>query len=137
MCFRFRSFSDGGVQFDGMNFDSLRIALYDPAAQPSPVAVGPAAAGGTLEFAPPAPNPAAGATTFTWMLPRAGRARVEILDLSGRRVATLADGAFGANRYVRAWDLRDDRGRRVTPGVYFARLVTADGMRERRLVVLR
>ena len=134
--FRFRSFSDPATQFDGMNFDSLRIALYDPAAQPTPVAVGPAAAGG-LEFAPPTPNPAAGVTTFAWMLPRAGHARLEVLDLAGRRVATLADGAYGASRYVRGWDLRDDSGRRVTPGVYFARLVTADGARERRLVVLR
>lgn len=133
--FRFRSFSDGGVQFDGMNFDSLRIAVYDPAAQPAPLAVGPAGAG-TLGFAAPSPNPTAGLTTFAWTLPRAGHARLEVLDLAGRRVATLADGAYGASRYVRGWDLRDDSGRRVTPGVYFARLVTADGSRERRLVVL-
>jgi len=134
--FRFRSLSDGGTQFDGMNFDSLRIALYDPAAQPTPVAVAPASAGG-LELAVPTPNPAGGSATFAWTLPRAGHARLDLLDLSGRRVVTLADGAYGANRYVRAWDLRDDRGRRVEPGVYFARLVTDAGARLQRLVVLR
>jgi hypothetical protein len=133
--FRFRSFSDPATQFDGMNFDSLRIALYDPAAQPAPVAVGPTTVR-TLDFAAPAPNPAAGSTAFAWTLPRAGHVQLEVLDLAGRRVATLADGAYGAHRYVRGWDLRDDAGRRVTPGVYFARLVTPDGARERRLVVL-
>jgi hypothetical protein len=133
--FRFRTVSDNGVQFDGLSFDSLRIQIYDPAAQPAPVAVEPYT-GGRLEFAPPAPNPARGSTTFTWALPRAGSARLEILDLAGRRIATLADGPHGAHRYVRGWDLRDDRGHRASPGIYFARLSTEDGVRLRRLVVL-
>jgi len=133
--FRLRSMSDSGIEFDGMSFDSLRIVIYDPNAQPAPLAVA-AHAGGPLELDAPRPNPARAGATFGWSLPRGGAARLEILDLAGRRVATLADGAFGANRYVRAWDLRDARGSRVAPGVYFARLSSADGMRLRRLVVL-
>ncbi|MEO5616368.1 MAG: M14 family zinc carboxypeptidase [Candidatus Eisenbacteria bacterium] len=133
--FRFRSMSDAGTEFDGMSFDSLRIQIYDPAAQPAAVAVAPHA-GEALEFDAPAPNPARGSTTFAWGLPRAGYARLEILDLAGRRVATLADGHHGAHRYVRGWDLRDDRGVRANPGIYFARLSTRDGVRLRRLVVL-
>ena len=134
--FRFRSRSDSGVQFDGMSFDSLRIQIYDPAAQPAPVAVAPYA-GASLEFGAPAPNPARGSTTFSWALPRPGPARLDILDLAGRRVATLTDGEHGANRYSHGWDLRDERGVRVTPGMYFARLSTRDGVSLRRLVVLR
>ncbi len=123
--FRFRSLSDGGVNFDGMSFDSLRILAYDPAAQPAPVAVAEAAGPG-LELAPPAPNPARRGASFAWSLPRAGRATLEIVDLAGRRVRTLASGEFAARRYAMAWDLRSDAGGRVPPGVYFARLSAGD-----------
>ena len=132
---RFRTVSDGGTEFDGFNFDSLRIEIYDPSAQPATVAVGPIAHA-SLEFSAPAPNPAVGRTVFSFSLPRAGRARLEVMDIAGRRVALLADERLTPNRYVRGWDLRDDQGRVVVPGVYLARLSTVDGARLQRVVVI-
>jgi hypothetical protein len=132
---RFRVVADGGSEFDGLNADSLRVLLFDPAMQPLPVAVQPGA-GPSLEFAAPTPNPARGATRFAFSLPRAGNVRLEILDVSGRRVRTLAARAMGAGRYAHGWDLRDDGGRPVAPGVYLAHLVTPDGARTRRVVLL-
>jgi hypothetical protein len=133
---RFRLTSDPGGEFDGFNFDSLRLVTFDPAAQPAPVAVGGTAAT-SLALAPPVPNPAFAETRFTFLLPRAAAVRLEILDLAGRRVHRLADGTLRAERYVRGWDLRDDAGRRVPPGLYLARLATPEGVRVRRLAVLR
>jgi len=134
--FRFRTVADGGAQFDGFNFDSLRIVLYDTGAQPAPVAVGAAESSG-LEFAPPAPNPARGQARFVFSLPAAGEARLEVFDLAGRRVRLLHDGALRAQRYVFGWDLRDDGGRPVSPGLYLAHLSTEAGHITRRLAVLR
>src|SRR5207247_3171928 len=37
---RYRVLSDAGSQLAGLDFDSLRVVVYDPAAQPSLVAVG-------------------------------------------------------------------------------------------------
>ncbi len=135
---RVRTVADGGTQFDGFQFDSLRIDIYDPAMQPAPTQVaGVSDDGAALAFAPPAPNPARAFTRLAFTLPRAGVVRLEVLDLQGRRVRTLADGAYMAGRWALAWNLGDDAGRAVAPGVYFARLSGAAGTLTRRLVVLR
>ena len=50
------------------------------------------------------------------------RVRVEVLDLSGRRVRQVYAGADKIGVYARAWDGRDDVGRRVPPGIYLYRI---------------
>jgi len=133
---RFRGLSDSGGQFDGLAFDSLRIVIYDPAAQPVPVAVANGPLPATLALASPLPNPARDRARFDFALPRAGLARLEILDVQGRRVRTLVDGPLAAGRYVHGWDLRDASGNGVAPGVYLARLTSGGAAQVRRLVVL-
>jgi len=87
---------------------------------------------------PPMPNPLASGTTLRFDLARAARARLEIFDLSGRRVATLADQDFTPGRYSLRWDGHDDAGATTGAGLYFVRL-TAPGMGAQmaRLVVVR
>ncbi len=133
---RFRMLSNAGTQYDGFAFDSLRIELYDPAAQPLPVAVTGPGAPAALELAAPAPNPARDFARFTFALPRADVVRLEILDLLGRRVRTLAQGPLAAGRYVRGWDRRDEHHARVAPGVYLVRLESAGRSIARRVIVL-
>jgi carboxypeptidase T len=132
---RLRTLSDGGTNYDGFNFDSLRVLLFDPAQQPTPTAVGPGAAP-LLALAAPWPNPARSAAHLGFALPRAGAIELEIHDLQGRRVRTLHGGRLAAGHYALAWDLRDDAGRPVAPGVYLARLSGEAGERSRRIVVL-
>jgi hypothetical protein len=133
---RFRSQVYNGGGFDGMNLDSVRIWLFDPAAQPAPVAVGGGDAPRALELAPPSPNPARGLARFGFALPRGGETRLEILDVAGRNVRSLANGRLEAGHYVRGWDRTDDRGRTVAPGIYLARLSTPEGVAVRRFAVL-
>jgi hypothetical protein len=83
------------------------------------------------------PVPARGGASLAFTLPAAGPATLDLLDVSGRRVARLADGAFEAGRHVARWDGRDERGQAVASGVYFARLVSPAGSAVRRLPVLR
>jgi hypothetical protein len=133
---RFRLQSDGAVDYEGFNFDSLRILLYDPAAQPSLVAVGDGRPPLAFAFDAPAPNPARDRVRFGFALPRSGAVRLEIMDLQGRTVRTLAQTSLAPGRYERAWDVRDDHGRRVPPGMYLARLRGASGVALRRIAVL-
>ena len=145
---RYRVLSDVGSRLDGFNFDSLRIVVYDPAAQPTPVAVGDAAPAARLELSPPAPDPVRGSARFAFALPVAGDVTLELFDALGRHVRTLAAASLPAGRYVRIWDARDEAGRAVPAGVYLARLSSsgwsssgraaggATGMVSRRLVVL-
>jgi hypothetical protein len=134
--FRFRVRSDVGTQFDGMQVDDVRIVVYDPAQQPLPVAVGDSPAS-LFDLSPPTPNPARTPVRLGFSLPVRGQVRLEVMDVQGRRVRTLADGVFGAGRYAHGWDLRDERGHPVGAGVYLARLSGRAGTVTRRFVVMR
>ena len=84
----------------------------------------------------PAPNPARALARLELTLAEPGAARVEVFDLAGRRVRSLADGPFGAGTTPLGWDLADGSGRRVAAGVYLVRAVTVAATVTRRLVVL-
>ena len=110
-----------------LNLDQLIGASL--AVEPPPVP------GAGLAFSPPAPNPASRTTTLRFTLPRAGAVRLAILDAAGRTVRVLSSGAQSAGAHAIAWDLRDDAGRPVAAGLYFARLESSGATSARRLVV--
>ncbi len=91
----------------------------------------------TYTLFPPGPNPFRSGTALTFALPVAGDVRLVIYDASGRVVRTLADGAYAPAVHRVAWDARDDGGRPVGPGAYFARLTAGTYEAERRLTVIR
>lgn len=93
--------------------------------------------GAAADMASPWPNPARGATTLRWAMSRTAPARLIVVDVGGRRVRTLHDGVAQAGEHRTAWDLRNDAGVRLAPGLYFVRF-SADGepARTSRLVVL-
>ncbi len=101
----------------------------DPASTPANVAVGPGAPGlPRVTFAGGWPNPFVhgGSTVLRFALPRAARAKLEVFDAAGRRVATVLDGPLPAGPGEAAWNGRDEHGRGVGAGVYFYRL-SVDG----------
>lgn len=49
-----------------------------------------------------------------------GRARVEVFDTAGRRVATLLDEEIGAGTHSLAWNGADAKGSHTSTGIYFA-----------------
>ena len=80
---------------------------------------------GTLSMAHPVPTPARTSTLLRYTLPHAGPVALEIVDVSGRRVRTLAREDQPAGEHAVPWDLRDDRGAPVPTGLYFVRLEAA------------
>ncbi|NOT34211.1 MAG: hypothetical protein HOP12_08595 [Candidatus Eisenbacteria bacterium] len=103
----------------------------------NPTAVGDAPIARGLALSPARPNPSSGATTLGFALPRAEHARLTLLDVTGRRVRTLVDGAFEAGEHVASWDGRDERGGRAPAGLYWARLEAGGESAVRRLVRIR
>ena len=85
----------------------------------------------------PAPNPFRTTTLIPFALPQRGAVQVRLIDLQGRRVRSLADGEFPAGQHQLRWDGRDDQGQLVRAGVYFVKLVSADGTAMRRAVYVR
>lgn len=84
-----------------------------------------------------APNPSTHEARIAFELAAPGRAQVQIHGLDGRRVRTLAAGAWPAGRHELRWDGRDDRGARAAPGVYWVCLGIGEFRQSRRLVRLR
>lgn len=76
-----------------------------------------------------APNPFRAATELSYTLAAGADIRLEVFDLAGRRVRTLASGRATAGAHRFAWDGRDDGGLALAAGVYLARL-QHDGMSE-------
>lgn len=68
------------------------------------------------------PNPFEGRMTVSFELPATSRVRLEVLDIQGRHVTSLADGELAPGRYSRAWEGRDANGRTLPSGMYFLRM---------------
>ncbi len=99
---------------------------------------GPAAtAGGMLRLAPPYPMPFASETTVSFWLARPSEVSLEIFDIRGRLVRTLASGHHVAGAHEVRWDGRGDSGRRAESGVYFLRCASPLGRESRRVVLVR
>jgi hypothetical protein len=88
------------------------------------------ARGGLLAF----PDPSSGPTRLAFSLARAGVARVDVFDVSGRRVRALVSGTLPAGAHERTWDGRDDDGRAVPAGLYLVR-ARGEGLDATRRVV--
>ena len=69
----------------------------------------------------PTPNPFLRTTSLSLSLPTSADAVVEVYDVTGRLVATLADGPLPAGESRLTWDGRDRDGREVASGIYFCR----------------
>ncbi len=83
----------------------------------------------------PAPNPFRGETVVRFSLPAAGPALVQVFDVRGRLVRTLASGTRPAGVYALAWDGQDAAGRRASGGVYVVRVAAGRAEATRKVVL--
>jgi hypothetical protein len=82
-------------------------------------------------------RPGSGRVKFRAELPAPMRIRLELFDVMGRQVRTLAKGDALEGSTDIAWDGRDGKGRAAASGVYFARLVCRAGVRTVRVPLVR
>ena len=85
-----------------------------------------------LGFAIAGAQPVRDVVKFHFELPAAGRASIEVFDVTGRRVGPSVDGSFAAGLNEVAFDARA-----LAPGVYHARLSAGAETRTARLVRVR
>ncbi len=67
-----------------------------------------------------------GSATINFGIAKAERVKIQIFDVSGRLVRTLADRGFTAGEHKLTWDGADNSGRLSARGVYFVRSQYAD-----------
>lgn len=88
-----------------------------------------------VRLLPSAPNPVRGHATLRYEVPTARRVTLEVVDLLGRRVATLIDGqTVTAGRHARTWS---PSRHGLSSGLYLLRLRAGGATRTQRLTVVR
>jgi len=78
------------------------------------------------------PNPFNPTTTIEFGLPRAAHVNLNIYDLTGKEVMTLADGEYRSGAYRVTWDARA-----LPSGVYYCRMASENFAQTRAMVLLR
>lgn len=83
------------------------------------------------------PNPFNPTTTIEFAIPRSGHVRVDVVNVLGQRVAILADEYLAVGQYRTVWDARNLSGAQVSSGVYFYRLVVADVLLTKKMLLMK
>ncbi len=83
-----------------------------------------------------APDPSRGATRIHYSISVAGRVRLDVVDVAGRRVASLVDRFEPPGHHELNWDGRAV-GKPLPGGMYFLRLEAADRADVKRFVIVR
>jgi len=100
-----------------------------------PAALADGQAHGVFRIAGAYPNPFNPLTTIALTLPRESTVTVDVVDLNGRLVRTVWQGSLAAGPHSFPWDGRDDAGRMVAAGTYFARLHSAGQMSTTKMIL--
>ncbi len=87
-------------------------------------------------LARPLPNPTRRQVRFTLSVPEARTFRLEVYNAAGRRLRVLHEGPLAPGVHTLTWNLRDQAGRRVPPGLYFLRLQAPKMRQTQRVLVL-
>ncbi|MBI1796734.1 MAG: T9SS type A sorting domain-containing protein [Candidatus Eisenbacteria bacterium] len=124
------------VSFDNPNpNEAYTVTSIRCVAQP--VGVGDRGPALAFRLDPNEPNPFTRSSVLRFALPVGGRVSLAIYDIAGRRVRTLVDGTLDAGWHQRVWDGTGDDGVRAGAGVYFSRLEGPQGVRSRKMIMLR
>lgn len=83
------------------------------------------------------PNPSTGQVVIRYALPKPTVVTIELFNASGSLVRRIDKGQRAAGAYSTPWDGRDDNGRELPTGVYFARIVAGQGSAMGRAVIAR
>jgi hypothetical protein len=82
------------------------------------------------------PNPFGDVTAIQFALPRQSHVRLEIFDMLGRHVRTLATGEWPAGQHSVDWDRRTETGAFLSSGMYVYRLEAGDFRDQRKMVLM-
>lgn len=91
----------------------------------------------TYELSQNYPNPFNPTTQIIFQLPKAGTVTLEVFNLVGQRVKVLVDEYREAGVHTVTWHGVDERGSRVSSGVYFYRLHAEGTTMTRKMMLLK
>ncbi|MBD3178317.1 MAG: hypothetical protein GF417_01215 [Candidatus Latescibacteria bacterium] len=83
------------------------------------------------------PNPFNPSTEIRFEIPRRMKVRLSIYSVTGEMIRVLLDEVVDGGRNRAVWDGTNNKGQRVSSGIYFYRLETPELFRARKMVLLK
>lgn len=80
------------------------------------------------------PNPFNPSTTISYAVPQDARVRVDVYDITGKRVTTLVNSNLQAGYHTVEWNGQDAFGNQVATGVYFYKMTAGDFSETRKML---
>jgi len=119
------------MKLTGEQRAAFEIMLYGKSA--------PAELPKTFSLAQNAPNPFNPSTAISYTVPERMNVQVtlEVFNMRGMRLRRLVDSERGPGFYTVIWDGTDEKGAKVSSGVYFYRLKAGDFVKVRKMVLLK
>lgn len=82
------------------------------------------------------PNPFNPETTISYDLKAPAEVRLSVYNLKGQLVKTLVNTQQSAGKHNVVFDARDDRGNKLSSGIYFYRLIAGDYVKTRKMMLI-
>jgi len=83
------------------------------------------------------PNPFNPSTTISFDIAKEGRVAIDVFNIKGQLVKTLADDVYGAGSHKVIWNGDDASGRTVGSGVYFYRMTTEQSTYTKKMMLMK
>jgi 5-hydroxyisourate hydrolase-like protein (transthyretin family) len=82
------------------------------------------------------PNPFNPETTISYDIKEPGKVRLDVFNLKGQLVRTLVNDEHSTGRYNVVFNATDDRGNKLSSGLYFYRLRAGDYIKTRKMMLM-
>ena len=86
-------------------------------------------------FYPPSPNPSSYFVQLSFYLQDNSKVNLTLIDLKGKFVKSLVNQILPAGTHQVGWDISNDSGNHVAPGIYFAKLNVGNAIYHQKIVV--
>ncbi len=83
------------------------------------------------------PNPFNPVTNIRFEIPAAGKVSVKIYNIRGQLIKSLISGQYPAGEHTVKWDGINDRGQRVSSGIYIYRLQTGNQTKMKKMLLIK
>jgi hypothetical protein len=95
----------------------------------------PANTRSTFGLYPNHPNPFNTETMIRFSLTKNANVEIEIFNINGQHIRSLAQGRYAAGIHTLRWDGRDDRETLVSSGIYLCQIKSGDNRIVRRMIL--
>lgn len=83
------------------------------------------------------PNPFNPSTSISFTIPKASEIELNIYNIKGQLVKTLAKGSYSAGKQSIEWSGTDNQGTKVSSGIYLYRLKTGNNVISRKMLMIK